>query len=206
MDIPIKADVNCSDGLFGQSTHIILMPKTEEITHIVVADRIYPEIEYLVSIDHIVYTTSELIGLNCTREELMKMPVFDQVMFIPSDNTMGVSQYMLWPYFYAPESAYFRIDKENIPANEIAIRRGAGVEATDGYIGRVDGFLMEPKDDRITHIILREGHLWGHKEVFIPVDLIGHYQDNTVYLKLDKHAIEALPGIPIWQGTAKKKS
>ncbi len=36
MDIPINAKVNCSDGLFGQSTNVILMPISEKVTHVVV--------------------------------------------------------------------------------------------------------------------------------------------------------------------------
>jgi hypothetical protein len=51
---------------------------------------------------------------------------------------------------------------------------------------------------------MREGHLWGQKDVSIPVGQIDRYQDNTVYLKLDKHAIEVLPTITIHRGAAKK--
>jgi hypothetical protein len=203
MEIPIKADVICSDGLFGQSTHVILMPNTEEITHIVAASSTYPEIEYLVPIDHIVYSSLDLIRLNCMRGDILKMPVFNQVEFIPTGNDVGANQYMLWPYYYAPESAFIEVEKDNIPSNEVAIRRGAGVEATDGYIGHVDGFLMASKHDHITHIMLREGHLWGPKDIYIPVSQIDHYQDNTVYLNLDKHAIETQPTIPVWHDLTK---
>jgi hypothetical protein len=203
MEIPIKADVICSDGLFGQSTHVILMPNTEEITHIVAASSTYPEIEYLVPIDHIVYSSLDLIRLNCMRGDILKMPVFNQVEFIPAGNDVGADQYMLWPYYYAPESAFIEVEKDNIPTNEVAIRRGAGVEATDGYIGHVDGFLMASKHDHITHIMLREGHLWGPKDIYIPVSQIDHYQDNTVYLNLDKHAIETQPTIPVWHDLTK---
>ena len=38
MDIPINAKVSCSDGLFGQTTHVIIMPTTEKITHVVVGE------------------------------------------------------------------------------------------------------------------------------------------------------------------------
>ena len=133
------------------------------------------------------------------------MPVFNLVEFIPS-NLAGftASTYMMWPY-YAPEVAFIKLEEEHIPANELAIRRGAGVEATDGHIGRVDEFLIKPEDDHITHLVLREGHLWGQKDVTIPVGQIDHYQDNTVYLKMDKHAIEALPAIPIRRGPLNKK-
>jgi hypothetical protein len=53
-------------------------------------------------------------------------------------------------------------------------------------------------NDHITHLMLRERHLWGKKIVSIPAGQIDRYQDNTVLLKPDKQAMEALPAIPFW--------
>ena len=69
----------------------------------------------------------------------------------------------------------------------------------------MDEFLIDPESDTITHLVLREGHLWGQKDVSIPVSQIDHYKDYTVYLKLDKHAMETLPAIPVRRSSAKKK-
>jgi hypothetical protein len=110
----------------------------------------------------------------------------------------------MWP-FYAPEALRLKLEDEEIPSNELSIRRGAGVEATDGAVGRVDEFLMNPDNDHITHLVLREDHLWGQKDVTIPVSQIDHYEADTVYLKLGKRGIEALPAIPIRRGSSKKK-
>jgi sporulation protein YlmC with PRC-barrel domain len=203
MDIPINATVNCSNGPCGRSTYVILKPTTEKITHLVVNNELYPATEFLIPIEHVVESTPESIQLDCTSVEVSKMPVFIQVEFIPSNLTgFSASHYMMWPY-YAPEIDYIRVEKEHIPANELAIRRGANVEATDGHVGRVDEFLINPDTDHITYLVLREGHLWGQKDVTIPVGQIDHYKDNAVYLKLDKHAIEALPTIPVHRGSAK---
>ena len=203
MDIPINATVNCSDGPCGRSTYVILKPTTEKITHLVVNNELYPATEFLIPVKHVVKSTPESIRLDCTSAEVSKMPVFIQVEFIHSNLAgFSASHYMMWPY-YAPEIDYIRVEKEHIPANELAIRRGANVEATDGHVGRVDEFLINPDTDHITHLVLREGHLWGQKDVTIPVGQIDHYQDNNVYLKLDKHAIEALPTIPVHRGSAK---
>jgi hypothetical protein len=45
--------------------------------------------------------------------------------------------------------------------------------------------------------VLREGHLWGQKDVAIPVSEIERIEDNTVHLKIDMRKIEALPAIPV---------
>jgi sporulation protein YlmC with PRC-barrel domain len=204
MDIPINAKVYCSDGLFGQTSHLIIMPTTEKITHVVVVSEFYPETRYMVPIERIAESTPELIRLGCTRDEVLKMPVFNQVEFIPSKlRGFNSFAYMMWPY-YPLEASSIKTEYEPIPANEFAIRRGAQVEGTDVHVGRVDEFLIDPKTDTITHLVMREGHLWGQKDVSIPVGQIDRYQDNTVYLKMDKHAIEALPTISIHRDSAKQ--
>jgi hypothetical protein len=44
---------------------------------------------------------------------------------------------------------------------------------------------------------MREGHLWGQRDVTIPISKIDRMEENTVYLKLDKESVEALPTIPV---------
>jgi sporulation protein YlmC with PRC-barrel domain len=154
MDIPINAKVNCTDGTCGQVTQVILKPTTEMITHLVVTSGLFPETKYMISIDHVAESTPHKIRLDCSLEAVSKMPVFDQVQFIPSDlNGFIGSPFMMWPY-YPPQGPYIRLEKDHIPAHELAIRRGAGIEATDGHVGRVDEFLINPENDHITHLVL----------------------------------------------------
>jgi sporulation protein YlmC with PRC-barrel domain len=98
--------------------------------------------------------------------------------------------------FY-PESEVLPVRHKLTPAGELAVRQGARVEATDGRVGRVDEFLMDPQNDHITHLVLREGHLWGQKEVTIPVSEIERIEEDVVHLKIDKRKIEALPAVPV---------
>jgi sporulation protein YlmC with PRC-barrel domain len=206
MDISINAKVSCSDGPCGQCTRVIIKPTTEKITHLVVeSDHSYPVTEYLVSIKSVVESTPDQIRLSCSNAILMKMPVFEKIQFVPANLTgyYGSPYFMMWP-FYAPESTEIPLAKDHIPADELTIRRGARVEATDGHIGRVDEFLINPGNDHITHLVMREGHLWGQKDVTIPVSQIDHYKDNTVYLKLNKQVIDKLSSIPVRHSWDKK--
>src|SRR6266536_1424862 len=50
------------------------------------------------------------------------------------------------------------LDQELIPEDEVAVRGGERVEATDGSIGHVDGVIVDPTTRAMTHIALREGH------------------------------------------------
>lgn len=197
MDISINTKVSCSDGPYGQSICVILKPTTKEITHLVVSNESFPKTNYLVSLDHVIESTPDHILLNCSREDLSKMPPFDTVEFVTSDlNGFIGGTYMMWPY-YAPMASYMTLEKEHTPANELVMRRGARVKATDGDVGRVDEFLINPSNDHITHLVMREGHLWGQKDVTIPMNQIDRFEENTAYLKLNKEAIEKLPSIPV---------
>ncbi len=89
------------------------------------------------------------------------------------------------------------LEHERIPAGEVVIRRGTPVNAMDGQMGKVDEFLIDPKNDSITHLVLREGHLWGKKDVTIPVAEIDRITDEAVYLKLGKESISTLPAISV---------
>jgi sporulation protein YlmC with PRC-barrel domain len=201
MDIPVNAEVHCADGPCGRSTYIILNPMTRRVTHLVVKEKRFPHTEYLVPIDYVVEATSQLIRLRCARHELVTFEAFIEAEFVSSNfPEYAGDPYMTWPYVI-PEAETLPVEHERIPPGELAIRRGARVEATDGHAGRVDEFLVDPTNGYITHLVLREGHLWGQKDVTIPVSQIDHIEEDSVYLKLDKHSIEMLPTIPVHRDT-----
>lgn len=200
MDIPIDAAVRCTDGNCGESIIVIFDPTTREITHFVVQEESYPHIKRLVPVKFITETTPNSIQLNCSGEDLAKMDRFIEHQFIQTDkpyDQYATTRYLLWPYAYPIENNYIDIQLERIPPGELAIHRGAHVQAVDGSIGVVDEFLIDPITRHVTYLILREGHLWGKKDVTIPIEQIDHISDDTVFLKLDKSSIEALPAIPV---------
>ncbi len=42
---------------------------------------------------------------------------------------------------------------------------------------------------------MREGHLWDKKDVTIPLSAVEFTDGDTIYLKLDKEAVRALPSV-----------
>jgi sporulation protein YlmC with PRC-barrel domain len=200
MDIPVNVEVACADGLCGQSTYVIINPISRQVTHVVVKGKKGLHTEHLVPIDLVADTTRDLIRLRCTTEELAKIELFTETEYVQEripDVDYMEDGYLVWPYHIPKLDTTIPVTHQRIPHGELAVRRGARVEATDGHVGRVDEFLVDPVDTHITHLVLREGHLWGQKDVTIPVSHIDRIEADTVYLNLDKHSIEALPAIPI---------
>jgi sporulation protein YlmC with PRC-barrel domain len=199
MDIPINAQVRCADGECGRSTRVVINPVTRQVTHLVVQEIEFLGVEHLVPLDQVLETRPDLIHLRCTKDQLAKMEGFVEVEYLGGSApyfAYSPSEYVAWPYVF-PAEMLAPLEHERIPPGELTVRRGGGVEATDGHIGRVDEFLVDPQNGHITHLVLREGHLWGHKDVTIPVSEIDRIEEDTVYLKLDKHEVEALPAIPV---------
>jgi sporulation protein YlmC with PRC-barrel domain len=208
MDIPVNVDVYCTDGLCGQSTCVLVNPIRKEVTHVVVKEAEAPHDERIVPIEVVLETTPDMIMLQCTRNQLNEMDPFIETEYIREkmpelyggllySGYMGLNTTWIWPYVVPERAERVAVEHKQIPPGELAIRRGTRVDATDGHVGRVDEFLVNPENEHITHLVMREGHLWGQKDVTIPVSAIDHLGEDTVYLKLDKQGIEDLPTIPI---------
>jgi sporulation protein YlmC with PRC-barrel domain len=200
IDLPTKARVHCSDGPAGRSTYVIGNPVNRQITHLVVKSNRPPFKEYLVPIDQVEETAPDLIKLKCTRNDLDKMEPFEYEELVPTTvphyrslpsttQTLGV----------IPEEVvtYIPVKSDNIPQGELAVRRGARVEATDGYVGQVDELLINSNTMQVTHLVLLERHIFRQREITIPVSQIDHVYEDTVYLKLDQQSVEKLPTTPI---------
>lgn len=202
MDIPIDAAVECTDGPCGRSTYVILDPVTRRVTHLVVKERDLVHIERLVPISLVKESAPETIHLRCNQDKLGRLEHFIETHFVPVDPAAIGDMYdayqgqMMWPYVI-PEDVTVPLEEERVPPGELAVHRGAQVHAIDGHVGAVDEFMVEPGSGLITHLVLREGHLWGQRDVTIPVSGIDRIKDGDVFLKLDKASVEALPSIPV---------
>ena len=60
------------------------------------------------------------------------------------------------------------------------------------YVGDVDGFLVDD-DDQITHFVLERGHLWGRREVTVPIGSVAKVESDSVTVDLTKDEIGELP-------------
>ncbi len=199
MEFPLNVSVHCSDGLCGRSTHIILNPVTEQVSHIVVKASKSPNIERLISIKLIANTAAEVILLNCTKEEFAKLEAFNEPEFLYANVPQHASDpnlTMLWPYV-VPVKRIIDDKIRRIPPGELAVRRGTRVRATDGFVGTVDELLVGPMSGNITHLVLRESHLWQDRDITIPLSYIERIEEKVVYLNINKETIASMPSVPV---------
>jgi sporulation protein YlmC with PRC-barrel domain len=191
--------------------YVLINPVIDQVTHLVVREDSFLNSEYIVPVDFVVETVADTIRLRCSKAEMKKMDPFIKTTVIEEKLPAKYSSYyggyrnVISPYFYWPYVSFsgkvqVPVEHHQIPPGEMAVRRGTRIEATDGYVGHVDEFVVNPENGYITHLVMREEHLWGQKDVIIPVSAmksIGEMNEDTVVLNIDKHQIESLPTFPV---------
>jgi hypothetical protein len=60
----------------------------------------------------------------------------------------------------------------------------------------VDGFLVD-RDEHITHLVLERGHLWGRRDVTIPIGAVAKVETDDVTLSLTKDWVGSLPEVAV---------
>jgi uncharacterized protein YrrD len=210
LDISVHALVLCTDGDFGQITCLIVNPVNDNITHFVVKESGLLGVEHIVPVSFITSTTADRITVNCDCATLAHQPDFIEYEYDRFDDLTPYREgYMYWPMMlsddlYTPQYPF--VEHEQIPAGELAVRRGMAVYAAENEdgdkagrirIGQVGAFVADRTTGHITHLVLRERHLWGQRDITIPVNAIGKIESDDVQLKLTKQAVEALPAVPV---------
>ena len=79
---------------------------------------------------------------------------------------------------------------DRIPKGEVEVRRASAVTSADGHhLGHVDGFVVD--GEQITHLVLERGHLWGRREITIPIGAVEKVETEAVILGLSKDEVGA---------------
>jgi len=203
----IGAKVTCSDGSCGEVRRLIIDPAADTVTHLVVQPGHRKEAARLVPADLVEATAGE-VRLRCTRAEFDRLDHAEEddvVEEVGHGGLLGDAlAYDARGEGYAPSGFGGLVDvgpapakrravvRDVVPSGEIQLRPGDSVHASDGHIGRVQGFLVDPDDHRVSHVLLEEGHLWGRKEVAIPVSAVTGVEDG-IRLNITKQQVENLP-------------
>ena len=205
-EFAIGAKASCSDGFCGEVSRLIMDPVALTVTHLVIEPKHRGEPGRLVPV-HLVDTTTGQIRLRCTIPEFGKLDLAEETdlaegldygggygqaeavqgyggMGSMGGSGMGIGMGL----GHSPPV----VAHDVVPLGETDVQRGESVHALDGEIGKVQGFLVDPGDNHVTHVLLQEGHLWGRKEVSIPISaVIG--VDAGIRLNITKKQVEDLP-------------
>jgi len=212
-EFTIGTSANCSDGFCGEVTRLITDPAAFTVTHLVITPKHKEEIGRLVPVE-LVDTGPGGIRLRCTLAEFGKLEPAEEVDLVEGEDYGGGYGYAQSVQGYGNVAAMgvglggasgvsiggtlgHRIPTTThdvVPVGETEVRHGEPVHALDGEIGQVQGYVVDPDTHQVTHVLLREGHLWGRKEVAIPVSAVTGVDDG-IRLNITKKQVEDLPPV-----------
>jgi sporulation protein YlmC with PRC-barrel domain len=206
--LDLGSPVHCTDAQFGELADVVIDPTTRRVTHLVVRPRNRPDDARIVPVEWatpegpetaitLAATVAEVNRLDRLHEtaylRLGEFPVVDPRWDVGVEDMLGL------PYFQAVDAQPIEADPhvmfgyDRVPKGEVEIRRGSAVTSVDGAdLGRVDGFVVDGAG-HISHVLLERGHLWGRREVAIPVGAVDRVANDVVVLRLGREEVGALP-------------
>ncbi|HEY6314533.1 MAG TPA: hypothetical protein VIY52_27565 [Streptosporangiaceae bacterium] len=188
-EFAIGARANCSDGFCGVVRRIIIDPDARTVTHLVIDPRHSSRPGRLVPVDLVDSAAGE-IRLRCTIAEFDKLDPAEETEVVEGLG-LGIGTMAGGPGPGIPGPTPVVVE-DVIPAGETEVSPGDPVRCLDGEIGQVQGLLVDPDDQHVTHVLLREGHLWGRKEVAIPISAVTGAEFG-IKVNLTKKQVEDLP-------------
>jgi sporulation protein YlmC with PRC-barrel domain len=196
LDVPLDVKVLCEDYECGRSIELVIDPEDQELTHVVVREHEMPHEERLVPIEYIEYSTPSMIQLSCKLKRFQEFDLYCEKELLPDTRVNPVYDYLGNAYVF-PLNKQIVVEHKSVPKGELPLVHHARIEALDGHLGRLDELLVDPETDRITHLVMTEGHLFGSRDVSIPVTAIEEFDEYRIKLKLTKDEIRKLPEISI---------
>jgi len=206
MRLDLGHPVHCSDAEFGELADVVIDPTTRRVTHLVVEPHGRHELARLVPIER-ARAADAAIALDCTAAEVEQLKPLHEVAYLrlgefPVDDPnwdVGVEDMLGLPYYQGIEAQpidydpHVTVGYDRVPKGEVEIRRGSRVTSADeADLGYVDGLVVDA-GGHISHVLLERGHLWGRREVAIPVAAVSRVENDVVVLGLAKDEVGALP-------------
>jgi hypothetical protein len=218
-EFTIGTAVQCEDEGCGVLRRIVVNPVSRTLTHLVVEPPRAPGSRRLVPVGLVESAGTKAnanadIRLRCGIADFEALEYAEETQFLEGargDWPYEQASILSWPYFglptgntsgvavaFPPDSAAVpeTVTTERVPPGKVTVRRGEPVHATDGAIGRVQGLIVDPADQHVTHVLLDEGHLWGKKRIAIPIGAVTD-ASTGVHLSLTKDEVRDLPAVDL---------
>jgi sporulation protein YlmC with PRC-barrel domain len=196
----LGSEAVCSDGYRGQLRAVVIDPAAGTVTHLVVEPDGRSGLARLVPLS-LADAAPGGVRLRCTEAEFRDLEAAEETL---AEFTLGyeVPVQLLpsgWRGTGGPTTegaAIPRIPEREtvdvIPPGEVEEHGGGHVHATDGDIGQLRGLRIDPATSRVTHVLVREGHLLARKDVAVPFSSVAGLDDG-IRLTITRQQVRDLP-------------
>ncbi len=212
------ADVFTADGQkVGEIERVVIDPKTDEVTHVVVEKGFLLPVDKVVPISLIGPASEDRVTLRENAGDLEALPDFEEKHYVWMDDAnlrkTTEQKYSRPLYWYPPVRTtwwrsggylgypgpfgytvppYVVQTERNIPRGTVALKEGAKVISKDGeHMGDIDAVLTDPEEDRATHLVISQGLLLKERKL-VPTSWIAQVMSDEVHLAVESRLIERL--------------
>lgn len=205
MDIRLGVPVEATDGRAGKVDRLVFDPHTNQVVGIVVVQGWLLPHDVVVPIQRVASAGEDALRVNATVEEVSAMPPFSLGQFAePPQDWIPPAGIAAATYLF-PASPYLvgafelpnvpdppaSADKDE-PPSTTDIGADTPVHCIDGVGGHVDRLLTDGSSDRMTHVVVKRGHLLTH-DVVVPAARIARIDELGVHLSCSTGELEAMP-------------
>ncbi len=209
MRLDLGTPVDCSDSPLGELADIVIDPTTRQITHLVVEPKHGLYMRRLVPIGLVRAGDGEPLVLDCSIDDAAGLEHAEEMAYLrlgefPVEDPrydVTVSEMLALPYYQGidmPSAGLYGYEQgvevryERVPKGEVEVRRSSPVRSSDDHhLGHVEGLIVDD-EQHITHFVLEHGHLWGKRDVTIPIGAVDRVESEAVVLALTKDEVGAL--------------
>jgi uncharacterized protein YrrD len=194
----------------GSVDRVVLDPKTKEVSHIVVRKGFLLKEDRVIPIEDVDRVVDDDVFLKGDIQDLANYPEFEETHYLLADeftklekeNTKYARPFLWYPPYgyarmggipYAPSPMYYAATQRNIPEDTVPLKEGAKVISADGkHVGNVEEVLVDPKQERATHIVVEEGLLFTDRKL-LPTIWVTHLFENEIHIAMKSSTLKKLP-------------
>jgi sporulation protein YlmC with PRC-barrel domain len=206
----LGAYVHCADGDCGKLRTLVIDRDNDAVTHLVVEPAHRQGLGKLVPLSLVDASAADTakgeVRLRCTMAEFGQLDPAEATYFFQGDESYELYRegVAVWPYYApaagslpaAPGGPAAPVIVDTVPdqlPGEDEVSRGEHVHATDGDIGHIQGIVVDTGSGSVTSLLLREGHLLGHKTVLIPRSAVAEVGADGFHLNIARAQVHKLP-------------
>jgi uncharacterized protein YrrD len=199
----------------GRIERVVLDPKTNELTHLVVKKGFLFTTDKVVPLDYVDSATEERVVLRKGHQDPDDFPDFEETHYVHvkeesmakkhgSGGLNPLAYYYPMPggawwrarnFFYPgiPKPSFVRKTEVNIPEGTVALEEGAKVVSTEGEnVGEIERVYADAEEQRVTHLLISQGLLSKSRRL-IPTMWVDSVHEDIVRLCVSERFVESLP-------------
>jgi uncharacterized protein YrrD len=216
MQFKENAEVLTSSGeKVGRIDRVVIDPKSNELTHLVVKKGVLFTTDKVVPLDQVETATGDQVVLKAGPADPDEFPDFEETHYVPIDRAeayakrdLGKLRPLAWYYPLPggawwrrrmggypgyPDPPYTRRTELNIPEDTVPLEEGAKVFSSDDeHVGDVERVYAGEDEQRVTHLLISHG-LISKVRRLIPTMWVEHVLTDRVRLSVNKDFVEGLP-------------